>query len=324
MSDHQEIPGQHLPRSFKGIWIPKEVWTNPFLSLFEKCLWAEIHSLDHEERGCTASNQYLCNFFGTHEKTLQRGLAKLKSMGYVSVESFDGRHRIMRAPIKDIFVTPAQTSPETPDQCRGRGDKFVTPDPSNLSGSTPAYIDKGIDEGIVLSCPPSPETGNSGVEATPEKSEPTSSKKSFPSQEASNLAQELLGCILKVHEKFKPPNLIVWAKDVDLMLRRDGRTPEEIRRLLAYTFDMDAFWAKTLQSAEGLRRNFDKIWMRMDNKITDKKSSLQQLQEICSSKGFEIAIGSFQITVIYPNGQSALFENNEDRILEQIDRFRRL
>ncbi len=35
-------------RDFKGIWIPKEIWLSDQLSLMEKILLVEIHSLDNE------------------------------------------------------------------------------------------------------------------------------------------------------------------------------------------------------------------------------------------------------------------------------------
>ena len=38
-------------RDFKGIWIPKEIWESEQLSIMEKVLFVEIHSLDNE-RGC--------------------------------------------------------------------------------------------------------------------------------------------------------------------------------------------------------------------------------------------------------------------------------
>ena len=35
-------------RDFKGIWIPKDIWLSKELSLMEKVLFVEIHSLDNE------------------------------------------------------------------------------------------------------------------------------------------------------------------------------------------------------------------------------------------------------------------------------------
>lgn len=81
-----------LPRDFKGIWIPKEIWIDTALSFFEKCLLAEINSLDGENH-CYADNEYFCNFFNVNLRTLQLGLAKLKELGYIYIVSFDGRER---------------------------------------------------------------------------------------------------------------------------------------------------------------------------------------------------------------------------------------
>jgi hypothetical protein len=101
-----------LPRNFKGIWIPREIWLHKELTCFEKMLWAEIDSLDHPENGCTASNAYLQKFFNINERTLQRGLAKLKNLGFIRYETFDGRLRSIKSFVQtyhDKFDTPPVT-----------------------------------------------------------------------------------------------------------------------------------------------------------------------------------------------------------------------
>jgi hypothetical protein len=82
-------------RDFKGIWIPANVWLDNRLTYFERCLLSEIHSLDGE-KGCFASNEYLCEFFNERERKIQEGIAKLKELGYLYQESFDGRIRVLR------------------------------------------------------------------------------------------------------------------------------------------------------------------------------------------------------------------------------------
>jgi helix-turn-helix protein len=124
-----------ISRDFKGIWIPKEVWLDKSLNYFEKCLLAEIHSLNGDN-GCFASNQYLCEFFNERERKIQDGLAKLKATGYIYVESFDGRTRILRTnlyPSKDksLFSTP-EVLDSAPLPC-------PIPHPS-------LYIDKSIEK----------------------------------------------------------------------------------------------------------------------------------------------------------------------------------
>ena len=71
-------------RDFKGIWIPKDIWESEQLSIIEKVLFVEIHSLDNE-RGCYASNRYFSEFFGVSERQIQNVIAALKEKGFVFV-----------------------------------------------------------------------------------------------------------------------------------------------------------------------------------------------------------------------------------------------
>ena len=89
-----------MNRGFKGIWITKELWLARDINIQEKCLIAEIDSLDCSEDHCFASDKYLMKFMGCSRSVLQRMLKKIKELGYVSVVSFDGRERQMRSNLK--------------------------------------------------------------------------------------------------------------------------------------------------------------------------------------------------------------------------------
>lgn len=65
-------------RDFKGVWIPKEIWLNKELSIVEKALIAEIDSLDTEEKGCYASNEYLASFVNLSEGRCANVISSLK------------------------------------------------------------------------------------------------------------------------------------------------------------------------------------------------------------------------------------------------------
>lgn len=87
-----------ISRDFKGIWIPREIWLRKDISALERSLWAEIHSLyDHEEGGCYASNEYLCEFFDVKERRLQEMISNLKEKGLIVQISFNGRKRVLKA-----------------------------------------------------------------------------------------------------------------------------------------------------------------------------------------------------------------------------------
>ena len=75
---------EHPQRDFKGVWIPKEIWLSPKLSLTEKVVFVEIHSLD-KDRGCFAENAHFAGFFGISARQVARYVASLKKKGMVTV-----------------------------------------------------------------------------------------------------------------------------------------------------------------------------------------------------------------------------------------------
>ncbi len=82
-------------RDFKGIWIPKEIWLSDKLSLIEKVLFVEIHSLDNE-RGCYASNRYFADFFGVSDRQIRTHIGSLKRHGFVTVSIKNRYERVIR------------------------------------------------------------------------------------------------------------------------------------------------------------------------------------------------------------------------------------
>jgi hypothetical protein len=82
-------------RDFKGIWIPKEIWLSPSLSLMEKVLFVEISSLDNE-RGCFASNGYFAEFFGVSDRQIRTYLSSLKAKGFITVTIKDRYDRVIQ------------------------------------------------------------------------------------------------------------------------------------------------------------------------------------------------------------------------------------
>lgn len=84
-------------RDFKGVWIPKEVWLDTRLNALDKVILTEIDSLDNGERGCYASNRHLAEFCQCSENKVSTTISKLKKLGYIYVQSFDGRTRELRS-----------------------------------------------------------------------------------------------------------------------------------------------------------------------------------------------------------------------------------
>ncbi len=118
-------------RSFKGIWIPAEIWLCNELSIMDVILLSEIDSLD-KEKGCFASNGYLSKFLGISKINVSKHIKKLKTLGLIYQESFDGRKRILRSNVKKMIangIDLSQTiSPHYRKQqgCIGTNDKHIT------------------------------------------------------------------------------------------------------------------------------------------------------------------------------------------------------
>jgi hypothetical protein len=95
-------------RDFKGVWIPKEIWLSGQLSLMEKVLFVEIHSLDNA-RGCFASNKYFAEFFGIHPRRIAAHISSLKAKGFVTVTVQNQNELVIRvvgkyARVKDAVL----------------------------------------------------------------------------------------------------------------------------------------------------------------------------------------------------------------------------
>jgi hypothetical protein len=92
-------------RDFKGVWIPREVWLSEQLSLMEKVLFVEIHSLDNE-RGCYATNRYFAEFFDMSERQLRRYIVSLKEKGLITITMKTETERIIRVSGKYARANP--------------------------------------------------------------------------------------------------------------------------------------------------------------------------------------------------------------------------
>lgn len=88
-----------------------------------------------------------------------------------------------------------------------------------------------------------------------------------PSPEAVAVA-ELLARAIKHHSPTALTSPAKWACDVDLAMRRDGRTAEQLWRAIAYAHlnPADDFWRANIRSGRKLRDKFDTLMGQADRK----------------------------------------------------------
>jgi hypothetical protein len=80
-----------------------------------------------------------------------------------------------------------------------------------------------------------------------------------------HLSRLLLNKILEREPNYKKPNLQKWAKQIDLMVRRDNRKPEIINKIILWC-QQDEFWQNNILSTTKLRKQFDQLKMMKGQK----------------------------------------------------------
>lgn len=99
-----------------------------------------------------------------------------------------------------------------------------------------------------------------------EKKETSKEKKIYVEGEAPyDLSLLLLDKIKKNKGDFKEPNLQLWSKDMDLLLRIDKRN-ESLTAMVITWCQQDSFWQSNILSPGTLRKQFDKLQMQMNKK----------------------------------------------------------
>lgn len=170
-------------------------------------------------------------------------------------------------------------------ECQNQDRQMPTPIPDTKTDPIPDAKTENI------SCP-KPETDNRTV--------------------AFEVAEELWRRVLAIHPKAKPPKLDLWTKDIEKAMRIDKRSKEDLMEVIRYAFEDDPFWCKVLQSAEKLRANFDKIWMKkspVDNKGSRISINMEVAREI---KQVLISNNEGNVLQLYKN--SAVNQNTGDSI----------
>jgi hypothetical protein len=137
-----------MPRDFRGIWIPREVWLCNELSIIEKSLWCEIQSLHDRKLGaCYASNAYLSKFMQCSPRHLQRYLARLQKGGFLEVFFIENK-RYMKAVFKlEDIECKQHAKNKIGGGCHFRqGGVMKTPGGYGQSDTPPHYSNKNKEE----------------------------------------------------------------------------------------------------------------------------------------------------------------------------------
>ncbi|MFC1739145.1 hypothetical protein ACFL1G_08865 [Planctomycetota bacterium] len=101
-------------------------------------------------------------------------------------------------------------------------------------------------------------------------------KEYSPTSDEFRLSTLLFEQIRERKSDFKEPNLQKWSIHIDRMIRLDKRAPANIEVVIRWC-QQDDFWQNNIISTEKLRRQFDRLELKMDR--TEKKNKKESTAE---------------------------------------------
>lgn len=115
---------------------------------------------------------------------------------------------------------------------------------------------------------PTPDQLQSNSRVTPPKvkvSKVKVNKEYSPNSVEFRLSLFLLSLIRERKPDFKHPDLQKWCVHINRMIHRDNRAIENIEAVIRWSQD-DDFWQNNILSTEKLRKQFDKLELKMNRK----------------------------------------------------------
>lgn len=220
--------------------ITHDILFHPSLSSNAKILYCVLTGLARGHGYAWPTDDYLAEVLNTCKTQIKEWLNELEEAEVIERETFnEGLKRKRRIWVaRDKFKKVIQRSDSRPIE---RSDSR----PMHESDSRPSvliYTNKINEQDNIMSrVPPAP----------------------VASADAEQLAEDLFSSIKKTKEDFRPPNLKVWAKEFDLILRIDKRSPEQLKKIIEWLPTSD-FWKKNILSPSKLRKQFDRLEIEMD------------------------------------------------------------
>lgn len=283
-----------MQRDFKGIWIPKELWLLRDLSLLEKVMLIEIDSLDNES-GCYATNDYFAEFFGLSKGRISKIINNLVRKGFITSElKYQKGTQLVEKRILKIsrwYGTKNRMPPSQKqlggmvENDQGYGQKrlqgIVENDQENklenklnsssqIFGAEPAqaiHTQNQVQNQNIVSC--NSECQSNKILVQPKINDNgIKNKKNFETDsDPYLLAKFLENNITENNPKFpkSESQRQRWAKDFDLMIRRDKIDADDIAEVIEWC-QRDNFWRSNILSGKKLREKYQQLKMRMESR----------------------------------------------------------
>ena len=251
-----------MQRDFKGIWIPKELWLLKDLSLLEKVMLIEIDSLDNES-GCWATNDYFAEFFGLSKGRISKVINNLVKRGFVTSElKYQKGTQLVEKRILKISRWYVAKNKTTPSQKRLEG--IVESDQGYSQKRPQGMVENDQENKLENKL-----NSSSQIFEEPKINDNEAKNKKIFSADSDPylLARFLEKNIAENNQKFpkSESQRQRWAKDFDLMIRRDKIDADDIAEVIEWC-QKDSFWRSNILSGKKLREKYQQLRMRMESR----------------------------------------------------------
>jgi hypothetical protein len=245
----------------KFYMLPKALAARKDLCSADKIVWAVLRDRIGDNGSCWPGVRSLGKDTGLPKSTVAESISRLENAGDLKVEhrsNGQSNRYYINETVPKTGRSEDQKRPESGTVTQVNRTKNRTVKEVNRpENRTPA---SGIQDGSVR---------NPGQNYTDPLND-THKDSLRPKSDDFRLSELLLDLILERKPDFKKPNLDAWAKHVDRMIRLDGRKPERVEAVIRWSQE-DSFWKNNILSTEKLRKQFDKLELKMEAKINGQK-----------------------------------------------------
>lgn len=236
--------------------IPSKVRYDDNLAANAKLLYGDIAALANEKGYCLATNDYFAKLYKVSTKSISTWVKSLCDAGHIKLEIL---HK------KDGALGTVRLLKIAESFLGGEGQKSSSPLEEKVDSPRRKVLDPHEEN-----CIHNNTFNNTINNSLSQISKKLSDKKNFDKDSDPYLLAKLLESeILKNNQKF-PDNekqKQTWAKDIDLMIRRDNISADDIAEVIMWC-QKDAFWKSNILSGKKLREKYQQLRMKMENQLS--------------------------------------------------------